>query len=119
MDGARELHDLLYRLGRYIAISNFIAETTVKDFGRLHPLQRLVSGRGIYAAKLVAGRRRTHPLPILTAADYTLASIELRTNKEDRRKDPASRFQTLMAKWLISCWQRMMRPAIQMTIWSQ
>ena len=88
LDGARELHDLLYRLGRYIAISNFIAETTVKDFGRLHPLQRLVSGRGIYAAKLVAGRRRTHPLPILTAADYTLASIELGTNKEDRRKDP-------------------------------
>jgi hypothetical protein len=81
---AQPLHSLLLRVGCYVPVGNFVAETVVKTLTHdLHPTQRRDQA---YATMLTAARHRPQRWP-MSDADYAWASRELGHSYASRRVD--------------------------------
>ena len=81
---AQPLHALLLRVGFYVPVGNFVAETVVKTLTHdLHPTQRRDQA---YATMLAAARHRPQIWP-MSDADYAWASRELGHSSATRRVD--------------------------------
>ena len=80
--GAQPLRSLLLRVGVYVPVGNFVAETVVKTLTHdLHPTQRRNQA---YATMLAAARHRTQ-LWRMSDADYAWASRQLGHSSASRR----------------------------------
>ena len=81
VEGGKDLHAIMWRIGAFVPISNFFSETAVKTFANdLHGSQRKTEA---CALRLTASRHSAHVYS-KTSADFKWASSQLGHNKELR-----------------------------------